>query len=67
MSKLVDTVAAELATGVKQATIRQWIRRGKLQHYGHDFYGRTIVDLDEFEQVSDRRRAACQTSNRTSH
>lgn len=49
MSKLVDTVAAGLATGVKPATMRHWLRRGKLTRHGHDYYGRAIVDLDEVQ------------------
>jgi len=61
VSQLVDTVAAELATGIKRSTIRQWIKRGKLTAHGHDYYGRAIVDLEEFDQITDRRRAACES------
>lgn len=46
----VDTTAAELATNVKAATIRHWLRRGKLTHHGYDRDGRALVDLDEVQQ-----------------
>lgn len=47
MARILDTVAAEKATGIKPATMRQWLRRGKLTRHGHDYYGRALVDLDE--------------------
>jgi hypothetical protein len=50
MPRLVDTAAAQLATGVPAATIRHWLRRGKLTRHGHDYHGRAIVDLDEVQQ-----------------
>ncbi|HCA88181.1 MAG TPA: hypothetical protein DEQ61_23580 [Streptomyces sp.] len=67
MSRLIDTIAAERATGVKQGTIRQWLRRGKLTAHGHDYYGRALVDLDEFDQVTDRRHTACKSERASSH
>ncbi|MGA6159605.1 hypothetical protein ACPEIC_40425 [Stenotrophomonas sp. NPDC087984] len=44
---LVDPYAAQVATGAKPGTIRQWLRRGKLTHHGYDRDGRALVDLDE--------------------
>ncbi|MBI0294491.1 hypothetical protein JBE04_08345 [Streptomyces sp. PRKS01-29] len=44
---LVDPYAAQVATGAKPGTIRQWLRRGKLTHHGYDHEGRALVDLDE--------------------
>lgn len=48
---LVDTELAALATGVKPGTIRVWLHRGKLTHHGHDHNRRTLVDLDELQQL----------------
>lgn len=67
MSRLVDTVAAELATGIKRATLRKWLQRGHLTGHGHDYYGRAIVDLDEIQALKQARVSACQRSNLASH
>ncbi|MFD6421049.1 hypothetical protein [Streptomyces sp. NPDC060198] len=58
MSRLVDTAAAQLGMGVKPATMRKWIQRGKLTRHGHDYRGRALVDLDEVEQILAARQAA---------
>lgn len=47
--RLVDIYAAALHARVKPGTLRQWLRRGKLTHHGHDQHGRTLVDLDELQ------------------
>jgi hypothetical protein len=49
--RLVDAYAAQLATGIKPGTIRVWLHRGKLTRHGHDHAGRTLVDLNELQQV----------------
>lgn len=49
--RLVDTVAAQLATGIEPALMRHWLRRGKLTPHGHDYRGRAIVDLNEVERL----------------
>ncbi|GFH38897.1 hypothetical protein [Streptomyces pacificus] len=58
MSRLVDTAAAALGTGVKPATMRKWLQRGKLTKHGHDYYGRAIVDLDEIRAIQRTKDAA---------
>ncbi|MFC9606081.1 hypothetical protein ACFTTN_21780 [Streptomyces niveus] len=58
MSRLVDTVAAQLGTNVKTPTMRKWLQRGKLTKHGHDHRGRAIVDLDEIEQILATRQTA---------
>lgn len=67
MSRLVDTVAAQLGTDVKAATIRKWLERGRLTKHGHDYYGRAIVDLDEIEEIQARKRTTCKFNERLSH
>ncbi|MEW2177154.1 hypothetical protein AB0890_12595 [Streptomyces sp. NPDC005406] len=47
MPILVDLYAAQAATGIKPATIRQWLRRDKLTHHGYDRDGRALIDLNE--------------------
>lgn len=47
---LVDTAAAELATGIKAGTLRVWLHRGRLTRHGHDRRGRTLVDLNEVQR-----------------
>lgn len=58
MARIIDTQAAHLATGIKPATMRQWLHRGKLTRHGTDPDGRALVDLDELVQIRDLRRAA---------
>jgi hypothetical protein len=48
---LVDAYAAELATGVKPATVRQWIRRKKITTHGTDHAGRTLVNLRDIQNL----------------
>ena len=67
MAPITDTRAAALATGISPATLRQWLHRGKLTRHGTDRDGRTLVDLEEIPQVTDRRRGACGSSDRVSH
>jgi hypothetical protein len=50
----VPTKVAAVAIGVSEATIRQWVRRGKLTRYGTG--SRAEYDLDELAALS--RRAA---------
>jgi hypothetical protein len=47
---LVDLYAAQAATGVKPGTLRQWLNRGHLTHYGYDRAGRALVDLGELQR-----------------
>ncbi|MGE9696679.1 hypothetical protein ACQKFA_23350 [Streptomyces sp. CH6] len=54
---LVDPYAAEAATGVKPATIRQWRHRGHLTHHGYDRFGRVLVDLREVQARQERSAA----------
>lgn len=49
---LIDTQAAQLATGVPAGTMRVWLHRGRLTHHGHDRRGRTLVDLNEVQQLA---------------
>lgn len=46
----VDAIAAQVATGVKAATIRVWAHRGYLTRVGRDAKGRTLYDLDEIAE-----------------
>ena len=46
----VDAIAAQVATGVKAATIRVWAHRGHLTRVGRDERGRTLYDLDEIAE-----------------
>ena len=62
----MDTAAAELATGIKPATMRKWLQRGKLTRHGHDFNGRAIVDLDELLALQPP-RVACGSPTPVSH
>ncbi|MGW3486542.1 hypothetical protein [Streptomyces sp. NPDC001054] len=54
---LLDAYAAEAATGIKAATIRQWLRRGHLSHHGYDRFGRVLVDLREVQARQERAAA----------
>ena len=47
---LVDPYAAEVETGIKPGTLRQWLRRGHLTHHGYDHAGRALIDLHELHQ-----------------
>lgn len=78
MPRIVDTVAAQLATGVAPALMRHWLRRGKLTRHGHDYDGRALVDLDEVIAARDAlaaytaanpawNRAACGSRTGVSH
>jgi predicted site-specific integrase-resolvase len=66
MARITDTIAAELATGIKPATLRQWIHRGKITSHGTDHAGRILVDLDEIGRVTDKRRT-CGSRQLVSH
>ncbi|MEU3355263.1 hypothetical protein [Streptomyces sp. NPDC037389] len=44
---ICDTVAAGQYVHVTPGTIRQWIRRGHVEHHGYDNAGRALVDLRE--------------------
>jgi hypothetical protein len=48
---LVDAYAASLATGIRPGTIRVWLTRGRLTRHGYDTAGRTLIDLDELENL----------------
>lgn len=54
---LVDTAAAELATGIKAGTLRVWLHRGRLTRHGHDHAGRALVDLRELQNLQQQRAA----------
>lgn len=75
---LVDTGAASLESGISAATIRHWIRRGKLIRHGYDHAGRALVDLDGVKrlaielahyQIANRawQRSACGSRTGVSH
>jgi len=51
---LVDSYAAQAATGIRPGTIRVWLHRGKLTHHGHDDHGRDLVDLREVQNHAER-------------
>ncbi|MFD3520280.1 hypothetical protein [Streptomyces sp. NPDC058653] len=46
----VPTKLAALAVGVPEATIRQWVRRGKLTRYGTP--GRAEFDIGELTEIA---------------
>jgi hypothetical protein len=48
---LIDTYAAALEAGLKPATLRQWVSRGRLDHHGYDRAGRTIIDLHQLRAI----------------
>lgn len=49
---LVDTATAAVAFGVKPATIRQWVKRGRLQPAGR--IGRSLAfDLGDLRPLVD--------------
>lgn len=66
MACITDIIAAEVQTGIKAATLRQWLTRGKITRHGTDYAGRTLVDLEEIHQVTDRRRT-CGSRRLLSH
>lgn len=43
----VDAIAAQVATGIRAATIRVWAHRGHVTRIGKDQRGRVLYDLDE--------------------
>lgn len=43
----VDAIAAQVATGIRAATIRVWAHRGHVTRIGRDRRGRVLYDLDE--------------------
>jgi hypothetical protein len=49
--RTLPTQLAALATGVSEATIRQWARRGKLTRYGTP--KRAEYDIDELAGLAD--------------
>ncbi|MDF5753542.1 helix-turn-helix domain-containing protein [Spongiactinospora sp. TRM90649] len=51
--RMVPTELAALALGVKEATIRKWVSRGKIQRYGSP--GRAEYDLDEILRLAEKR------------
>lgn len=59
----VSTKDAAIALGVSQATIRQWVRRGKLSRYGSACHAEYDIDeltaLAEARSHSRRRPSAC--------
>ncbi|MEU2514325.1 hypothetical protein [Streptomyces syringium] len=44
---ICDTVAAARYVSVTPSAVRQWIRRGHVQHRGYDRAGRALVELRE--------------------
>ena len=50
----VDAIAAQVATGIKAATIRVWAHRGHLDRVGRDPRGRTLYDLDQVIEHAER-------------
>ncbi|MEV4739807.1 hypothetical protein [Streptomyces sp. NPDC049555] len=52
---ICDTVAAARYVSVTPAAVRQWIRRGHVQHNGYDHAGRALVDLREVRAYLARR------------
>lgn len=55
---IIDLYAAQAATGIRPGTLRQWLRRGKLTHHGHDKAGRALVDLNELPATLASAKAA---------
>jgi predicted site-specific integrase-resolvase len=51
--RTVPTELAALALGVKEATIRKWVSRGKLRRYGSP--GRAEYDVDEIHRLAGKR------------
>lgn len=47
--RTVPTKVAALAMGVTEATIRQWVRRGKITRYGTP--GRAEFDINELTTI----------------
>ncbi|MEU9065464.1 hypothetical protein AB0D60_01020 [Streptomyces sp. NPDC048306] len=54
---IVDIYAATLSTGLKPGTIRQWLHRGRLTHYGYDRQGRVLINLYELHTPGPRPQA----------
>lgn len=51
--QLADVYAAHVETGIKPATIRVWLHRGKLTRHGYDHAGRALIDLTELRTLKD--------------
>ncbi|MFE1289759.1 transcriptional regulator [Streptomyces sp. NPDC058751] len=49
-ARRVPTELAALALGVREVTIRQWARRGKITRYGTA--RRALYDLDELTELA---------------
>ncbi|WEB41527.1 helix-turn-helix domain-containing protein [Streptomyces yunnanensis] len=62
---ITDTAAAALYFHVAPTTVRSWIKRGHVEHHGHDRRGRALVDLHEIRDYLHTRQAARQESERT--
>ncbi|QDY75193.1 hypothetical protein [Streptomyces qinzhouensis] len=54
--RLVPTKVAALAVGVSEATIRQWVCRGKITRYGAP-RRRSQFDIEELTEIALRRRS----------
>ncbi|MFI1831433.1 hypothetical protein ACH41E_34055 [Streptomyces sp. NPDC020412] len=53
--RLVPTNVAALAMGVKEATIRKWVSRGKITRYGTPGC-RSEFDIEELTQIALQRQ-----------
>lgn len=53
--RLVTTEVAALAVGVSEATIRQWVCRGKITRYGAPRRP-SRFDIEELTEIALRRR-----------
>lgn len=62
---ITDTPAAALYFNVTPATVRSWIKRGCVQHHGHDRRGRALVDLHEIREYLHGRQGAGRHFERT--
>lgn len=48
---IASLAEAAAAHGVKPATVRKWLQRGKLTHHGYDEAGRALIDADELGKL----------------
>ncbi|ANZ17469.1 hypothetical protein SNOUR_20910 [Streptomyces noursei ATCC 11455] len=62
---ITDTAAAALHFDVAPATVRSWLRRGHVEHHGHDRQGRALVDLHEIRDYLRNPKAAQRQPERT--
>ncbi|GAA0423750.1 helix-turn-helix domain-containing protein [Streptomyces luteireticuli] len=53
-----DTVAAARYFQVTPAAVRQWLRRGHIEHRGYDTAGRALVDLHDIRAYLTRRETS---------